>query len=222
MTRLKPLYRFRRSGIPVDDRSTEGRQENAQTAILREYLLYVIKGISMYAHRARQLSITDDQIDTFAAEALGAAVSDMEIDEAQLDEILSKATEIRARAKTLYEWACAPLSIKPEVLAGPAAMTLEASAQRILSRDASGLIKPPRRVRRNTDRYLEKLCAKGIERSAADAAKKKTRGQSEKQVYAFLHEVLNTLTQDLSTEELARLARRVEEEGCTGRNAQSH
>jgi hydroxylamine reductase len=57
------------------------------------------KGISMYAHRARQLGKIDAEVDRFVIESLFATVTNVDFDPARLQTHLHDAARIRDRAR---------------------------------------------------------------------------------------------------------------------------
>jgi len=91
------------------------------TAALQDLLLYAIKGIAMYAHRARRLGATDDALDVFVIEALFTTVTNVNFDPDRLTALIRRAAGMIARARALYGEACRKAGTKPEILGGPAA-----------------------------------------------------------------------------------------------------
>ncbi|MHC4293574.1 MAG: hydroxylamine reductase, partial [Planctomycetota bacterium] len=80
--------------------------KDAETASLQDLLVYVIEGISQYAHRARQLGVIDNGIDLFVTEALFSTVTNVNFDAERFEVLLSKAGEVLQKTKKLYEDAC--------------------------------------------------------------------------------------------------------------------
>lgn len=48
--------------------------KDPETAVLQDLLVYVAKGLSMYAHRARELGVRDREIDVFTISRRGRHV----------------------------------------------------------------------------------------------------------------------------------------------------
>ena len=90
------------------------------SAALQDLLLYATKGISMHAHRARQLGASDPEVDRFTVEALFTTITNVNFDPERLDALLNRAIEIRDRARVLYERAAHNAGQEPEALTGPA------------------------------------------------------------------------------------------------------
>ena len=94
--------------------------KSPQVAALQDLLIHCVKGISMYAHRARQLGATDDEVNLLTAEALFTTVTNVNFDPEALSALIKRAGQVRDKAKALYEKACAEKSAEVEELSGPA------------------------------------------------------------------------------------------------------
>ncbi|MFC1682701.1 hydroxylamine reductase, partial [Candidatus Zixiibacteriota bacterium] len=81
--------------------------KDPQTAALQDLLIHATKGVSMYAHRARKLGITDHEIDVFILEALFSTVTNVNFDPQRVGELIRKASALRDKARDLYHAACA-------------------------------------------------------------------------------------------------------------------
>jgi len=90
-------------------------------AILQDLLLYAVKGIAQYAHRARQLGATHPEVNAFTVEALFATITNVDFDPERLENLLRHAAGMRLNAKRMYEDACRKAGKTPESLSGPAA-----------------------------------------------------------------------------------------------------
>jgi hydroxylamine reductase len=77
-----------------------GKDEN--TATLQDLLIHAVKGISQYAHRARQLDAADPQVDAFAIEAIFATLTNVNFDEDQVAALVYRAAKVRDLARSLY------------------------------------------------------------------------------------------------------------------------
>ena len=94
--------------------------KDAETAGLQDLLIYAAKGISMYAHRARQSGVADHSIDMFIIEALFSTITNVNFDTERFVELLGKAGKTLDKTRGLYEEACKKASQEPESLEGPA------------------------------------------------------------------------------------------------------
>jgi hydroxylamine reductase len=86
-----------------------GKDEN--TATLQDLLIHAVKGISQYAHRARQLGAAEAEIDSFTIEAIFATLTNVNFDEDQMAGLVYQAAEVRSQARALYEAAAAKAGV---------------------------------------------------------------------------------------------------------------
>ncbi|MCQ4190843.1 hydroxylamine reductase [Methylocystis suflitae] len=97
--------------------------KDATTADLQDILLYVCEGVGQYLHRARQLGATDIEADRFILFAFFTTLTNVNFNAAKFVELIREASQIRDRAKALYENAARAAAKIPQTLAGPAAFT---------------------------------------------------------------------------------------------------
>jgi len=177
--------------------------KDAETATMQDVLLYAVKGISMYAHRARELGVSSRDVDVFTIEALFTTVTNVNFDVDRVMEMVYKAVDMRGRAKEMYESACVNAGAAPESLSGPAVW--------IPASDKSGLLAQGVEVgiEKDKERYGEEntglryLVLYGLKGTAAYADHAQILGVEDDWVYAKFHYYLNMLTRDeLSTDEL--------------------
>lgn len=167
--------------------------KDPETAALQDLLLYTTEGISMYAHRARELGAKDRDIDVFTIEALFSTVTNVNFDPERLRELLTEAADIKDKAKQLYEDACKEAGIRPETLKGPADWKPAGDMEGLIEQgEAVGVLK--RRERLGDDvTGLQDLITFGLKGMAAYADHAQILGQEDDNVYAFFHESLNFL-----------------------------
>ena len=167
--------------------------KDPETATLQDLLIYAVKGVAAYAHRARQLGVRDGAIDVFVVEALFTTVTNVNFDPARLRDLLSRAADMRDKARALYEGACAGADREPEQLDGPAAWQPAS--------DPAGLIRQGQEigVAARSDALgadvtaLQELLTYGLKGTAAYADHAQILGVEDEQVYAFFHEALDYL-----------------------------
>ena len=78
-----------------------GKDES--TATLQDLLIHAVKGISQYAHKARQLGAADAGVDAFTLEAIFTTLTNVNFDAGTVAELVYKAAEVRDAARALYE-----------------------------------------------------------------------------------------------------------------------
>ncbi|MCE5199504.1 MAG: hydroxylamine reductase [Armatimonadota bacterium] len=168
--------------------------KDATTATLQDLLLYATKGISMYAHRARQLGALDHDVDLFTVEALFTTVTNVDFDPERLQGWLVKAAQIKDRAKELYEDACAGAGKTPEALGGPAAWTPAADIDGLVAQGAEIGILSRKSALGDDITGLQELITYGLKGTAAYADHAQILGKEDDALYAGFHEGLDLLT----------------------------
>ncbi len=98
--------------------------KDEETAALQDLLVYAAKGISQYAHLARQNGSSDHGIDMFVIEALFTSVTNVNFDPQKIEDIILKASDVLTQAKQLSG---------SEQLEGPAAWTPAADRAGLLA-----------------------------------------------------------------------------------------
>jgi len=168
--------------------------KDAETADLQDLLVHATKGISMYAHRARQLGASDRNIDVFVLEALFSTVTNVNFDADRLEGLLKKAGEVLQQARQLYVGACSAAGREAEQLDGPAAFQAPAGRQALLAHARQvGIAKRIDSLGKDVA-GLQELIMYGLKGTAAYADHAQILGREDEQVYAFFHETLNFLT----------------------------
>lgn len=161
------------------------------TATLQDLLVYAAKGISMYAHRARQFGASDAEIDRFVLEALFTTVTNVDFDAERIKGMVLKAAELRDKAKKLYEDGAAKAGQTPETLAGPAAWT---PGDDLVAQGAQIGIEGRLASAGEDVTGLQELITYGLKGAAAYADHAKILGQEDDGVYAIFHAGLDFLT----------------------------
>jgi hydroxylamine reductase len=164
-----------------------------EVAALIDLLIYTTKGLSMYAHRLRELGVKDHEIDVFTIEALFTTITNVNFDPERYYPLLMKAAELRDRTKKLYEDACKKANVTPETLTRP--------AEWVPAQDLDGLIEQGKEVtilKRKESlgeviTGMQELITYGLKGMAAYADHAQILGQEDDEVYAFFHKTLNYL-----------------------------
>ena len=170
-----------------------GKDEN--TAILQDLLIHAVKGISMYAHRARQLGgAADPEIDAFTIQAIFATLTNVNFDPQRLVELIRQGIAMRDAARNLYERASAESGKAPDPLAGPAAWIPASSLDGLLTQGEQTLL-PVRFLSEGKEvANLQELVLYGVKGVAAYAAHALALGAGDPNSFAKIHEVLDFLT----------------------------
>ncbi|MDR3739221.1 MAG: hydroxylamine reductase [Terracidiphilus sp.] len=176
-----------------------GKDETS--AALQDLLLIAVKGISMYAHRARQFGASDAEIDAFTIEAVFATLTNVNFDPERLVELIHRAVEVRNQARALYEKSAVAAGVVPVELGGPAAWT-PAATQEALLQQAHKVDLPTRFLTDGKEiANLQELVLYGIKGVAAYAFHALALGAGDPATFAKIHETLDFLTQPEPTAE---------------------
>ena len=168
--------------------------KDPQTATLQDLLLHATEGISVYAHRARQLGARDAAVDRFVLEALFSTVTNVNFDPQRLVGLVKQAQEVKAKARATYEQAARNAGRTVETPAGEAAFVAGATLDAMLAQ-GQALAIDKRSAQRGADLTgLQELLTYGLKGMAAYADHAMILGKESDEVYAFIHEALDYLT----------------------------
>ena len=170
--------------------------KDPEVAALQDLLVHAVKGIAMYAHHARQLGSSDRDLDIFTVKALFATLTNVNFDPARFQQWLSQAHDHLNKARTLYEQAAQAAGQKPQTLAGPAAWTPAGDLAALETQGESVGIAQRLQTHSEDVTGLEELCLYGLKGLASYSDHAQILGKTDDAVYAFIHEALDTLTND--------------------------
>ncbi len=170
--------------------------KSPEVADLQDLLIHLTKGISMYAHRTRELGQRDHEIDVFVIEALFTTITNVNFDEAVMENWIHRAAEVRDRARELYLEACRQAGKNPEDLSGPAAFMPAAKRDELIRQGESLTPAKWAEKRGEVVQGLHDLILFGLKGSAAYMDHAHVLGQEDDDVYAFFHEFLNYLSSE--------------------------
>ena len=169
-----------------------GKDEN--TAVLQDLLIHTVKGISMYAHRARQLGAADAEVDAFTIQAIFATLTNVNFDPERLVELIHEAVATRDVARILYERASMKSGRVPASLEGPATWTPASTLDGLLAQGQQTLL-PARFLSEGKEiANLQELVLYGIKGVAAYAAHALALGAGDPNSFADIHKILDFLT----------------------------
>lgn len=170
--------------------------KDEMTSDMQDLLVHVSKGISQYAHRARTLGKSDQEVDVFILKALFTTVTNVNFDAEDVAAWVRKGAKIKDKARELYESACKEKGKDPEELSGPA--TFEpAGDMEGLDKQAADAAVDARLEKYGKDiAGLQDLILLGLKGMAAYADHALILGVEDESVYAFFHEALNFLAEE--------------------------
>jgi len=169
--------------------------KDAQTAALQDLLIYAVKDISRYAHRACQLGARDRDVDVFMVKALFSTLTNVNFDPARFTEFMNEAAEMKERARKLYERAALQAGQTLERLDCPvrwweARDDLEALTRR--GREVS--IEKRIESLGTVTAGLQELIMYGLKGVAAYTDHAQILGKEDERHYSVFHEMLDYLT----------------------------
>jgi hydroxylamine reductase len=170
--------------------------KDPQTASLQDLLVYALKDISRYAHRARQLGSVDKNVNIFTVKAMFSTLTNVDFDPRRFQQILKQAVTMKKKAQKLYENACKKGGKKPE------SFSCDVQWWQGLD-DIDALIAKGRDVsiQKRIDELgadvagLQELVVYGLKGAAAYTDHAQILGKQDDAVYAFIHKTLDRLTQ---------------------------
>ncbi|MCP4395291.1 MAG: hydroxylamine reductase [Alphaproteobacteria bacterium] len=161
-----------------------------EVAALQDLLIRVIKGISMYANRARALGVKDADTDHFVMDALFTTVTNVNFDVARMEKILKEGENIRNRIKSLYIAECEKQGITPEDPGCPSHWSPKETTDALIDQGRCGLVTTQQEKIGDDLTGLQELLIYGLKGMAAYACHARILGQEDDSIYAFTHEAL--------------------------------
>ena len=185
--------------------------KDPQTAALQDLLVQGLKGISAYAHRARQLGADDAGVDLAVIEGLFTTVTNVNFDAERIAGLLREQVATLAAAKALYTQACADAGKDAENVANLVTWSADSSTDELTALGAAVTIGKRLEARGADLTGLEELITYGLKGTAAYADHALVLGQTDDTVHAFFHECLDFLNGEHGVDALLGMALRVGE-----------
>ena len=167
------------------------------TAVLQDLLVHAAKGLAQYTHRARRLGVSDVQCDRFLLEALFVTVTNVNFDDAAIEQTIRRGIVLRKQAEGLYQAAARRAGQPVEDVRGPATWS-PADTTEALVAQGDAVSSLTRRERFGADiAGLQELLLYGIKGMAAYAEHALVLGHEHKPLYAFISEALLHLAEEI-------------------------
>jgi len=167
--------------------------KDPKVSSLIDLTMYATKGLSMYAHRARQFGAKDREIDVFVIEALFSTVTNVNFDPERYQKLLQRLIPLREKAKQLYEDAAKKAGREVEKLSSPAAWVPATNLEGLIKQGEELTITKRMETLGNDVTGLQELVIYGLKGMAAYADHAHILGKEDEGVYAFFHETLDYL-----------------------------
>jgi hydroxylamine reductase len=168
--------------------------KNPEVAALQDLMLYGLKGLAIYADKARAFGAKDEVIDLFMFEGLFTTVTNVDFDPVQIAGKLRRCYDFKEKAKAMYETAHRERSGShaPQITEGPAAWVIAADLEGLVKQGQEHGVKAQHT---NPDILSAiELVIYGLKGMAAYADHAFILGQTDEEVFAFYHRTLAATT----------------------------
>ena len=184
--------------------------ETVAPSAFRYLYFELVRNFAPYAQGMRRFSVTDREIDGFAAEITAAAISRFPLGTDVIQRTLHRGEEIFNRARTLYHWACEAYGRPPNVSIEP--VSFAASPQEIPHLAEAVKKERTAKLAAHGTASWDALCIEKIGAFAAMALSATQLDLEEYDPYVFIHKIVCRLSGDAGVFELAALAQLLETE----------
>ncbi len=185
--------------------------KDPKTAVMQDLLVYVTKGVSNWAVRARKLGVVSREADIFVIEALFTTITNVNFDSDTLINLIRTGVRVRDSIRDLYFSACKDKGLEPDELSGPAVWPMPTDEE-AFENEAVKLSIADRLDDPGKDiTGLEELITYGLKGSASYVDHAQILGFEDDDVYAFFHESLDFLTRKNTVEDLFAMVLKVGE-----------
>ncbi|WP_298434728.1 hydroxylamine reductase [Geobacter sp.] len=168
--------------------------KNPEVAALQDLMLYGLKGLAIYADKARELGVKDEAIDLFMLEGLFTTVTNVDFDPVSIAGKLRTCFDLKEKARSLYETAYR------EKNGGHAPAVTAPAASWVIAGDLEGLIKQGQehgvKSQHSDPDILSaiEIVVFGLKGMAAYADHAYILGKKDDEVFALFHKALAATT----------------------------
>jgi len=173
-----------------------------EVAALQDLLIYVLKGLSLYAVEGRKVGVVSQEVNVFTCEAIFATLTNVNFNAERFVTLINRGVQLRDDLKGKVKAAGG----SAELSAAPATFTPETTLEGLVAQgEKVGIKSEPDE---NQDILsLKQALTYGIKGVAAYALHAQILGQEDDAVYAFIHEGLaTTLSQELTVDDCVSAA----------------
>ncbi|MCD6152702.1 MAG: hydroxylamine reductase [Syntrophobacterales bacterium] len=177
-----------------------------ETANLQDLLIYILKGISIYAEKVKEKGASDNKYGLFIARALFATITNANFDNDRLITLIREGLKLRDELKKKCGGNISGKLHDSAVWFSddPAEFNKKAESVGVLSTDNEDV------------RSLRELLMIGLKGIAAYADHAAILGLEDEKIYAFLMEALASTTKDLTVDEMVAIVMKAGECAVTG------
>jgi len=169
--------------------------KDPETADLQDLLVYALKDTARYAHAARELGVTNRQVNIFTVKALFSTLTNVNFDVNRFQDFMKQAAVIREQARAMYEQACRKAGKQSEQFDCEVEWWDAVDDLSELDREGESLSIQMRIGNLGDDiAGLQELITYGLKGLAAYADHAQILGKEDDGIYAFIHKALDCLT----------------------------
>ncbi len=170
--------------------------KDPEVAALQDLLIHAVKGLSMYAHRARQVGAADREINVFTIEALFTTITNVNFDPEVIAGRIRQAAQLRDKARDLYETACRKAGNEPDPPGGAAEFTPADDLEALVKQGEAVTIERRMEAYGREVTGLQELITYGLKGAAAYCDHAQVIGVEDDEVYGRFHEMLDYLASE--------------------------
>ncbi|MFQ6035799.1 MAG: hydroxylamine reductase [Sedimentisphaerales bacterium] len=169
--------------------------KDPETAALQDLLVYVVKDISRYAHRAYELGARDRDVDVFTVEALFSTLTNVNFDPKRFVQFIQQAVKMKDKVRKLYEDVEKKAGGTPKALDCPVIWWDNTDdLGELISKGESVTIQKRLDELGEDLTSLQELLTYGVKGVAAYAYHARILGKEDQSIYAFIHKAMDYLT----------------------------
>jgi hydroxylamine reductase len=176
--------------------------KTAEVAAMQDLLLYAVKGLSQYAVEGRKKGVEDEKVNNFTCEAIFSTLTNVDFDPDRFNQLIHDCVSLREDLKAKVTAAGGQTDFGE----GPTTFQPEATNDGLVSQGEKVGVKSDEAI--NPDILsLRELVVYGVKGLAAYADHARILGQTDDNVFAFVHEAMAaTLDTSLGADEWVGLA----------------
>ncbi|MBU5615459.1 hydroxylamine reductase [Geomonas azotofigens] len=168
--------------------------KNPEVAALLDLMMYGLKGLAIYADKARELNERNTVADMFLIEGLFTTVTNVDFDPVQLAGKLRKCYDLKEQVKAMYETAYRAKNgaAAPAITDGPAAWVIADNLEGLVAQGQAHGVKS-----QHSDPDILsaiEIIIYGLKGMAAYAEHAIILGKTDEEVFAFFHKALAATT----------------------------
>jgi hydroxylamine reductase len=169
--------------------------KDPETAALQDLLVYAVKDISRYAHRAAEMGARDKRVDVFALKALFSTLTNVNFSQADFQKLIAQARDMKRVAQELYENTTKAKGLAAEKLTCPVEWWTDTDNLSKLVNKGESITIQKRLDSLGTDvTSLQELLTYGVKGLAAYADHAQILGKEDPAIYAYIHKAMEYLT----------------------------